>query len=117
MKSKPRPMSGEEIAESLGITRQAVSNSLKRGMRKCYRYIKATWPELSPLSTSIFLMKWIDLVSLMEFDDNEIKKFNRLFPPDIRREIEADIKDKRGTSYMTILEQVNDVFDRWEIAQ
>jgi hypothetical protein len=104
-------MNGEEIAEALGITRQAVSNSLKRGMRKCYLYVRRTWPELSPLSASIFLMKWLDSIGSIEFDMNEIKKFTSLFPPDIRKEINQDIESKRDKSYMTILEQVNSVFD------
>jgi hypothetical protein len=108
---KCEPMSGEEIAQALNITRQAVSNSLKRGMRKCYQYIRQTWPELSPLSAVVFLMKWLDQVGTIDFDRDEIKKFNRLFPPDIRREIEIDIEEKRGTSHYTILDKVNEIFD------
>jgi len=105
-----KSMNGEQIAEELNITRQAVSNSLKRGMRKCYLYVRRTWPELGPLAASIFLMKWLDNIGSIEFDMNEIKKFNSLFPPDIRKEISLDIESKRNKSYMTILEQVNSVF-------
>ncbi len=109
--SKPKPMNGQEIADALGVTRQDVSNALKRAMRKCYLHIKRQWPELSPIAVSIFLMKWIDAVGTIKFDLNEIKKFNRLYPPDIRREIDADIESKRGISVYTIMESINDIFE------
>jgi hypothetical protein len=105
------PMSGQEIAEALHIKRQAVSQSLKRGMRKSYHFIRKTWPELSPLSASIFLLRYLDKEGTVDFDLAERTKFVRLFPPDVRQEIEDDIEAKRGTSYLTILEQVNEIFE------
>lgn len=105
-----RPMSGQEIAEALNISRQAVSNSLKRAMKKCYLHVKKEWPELSPVAISIFLIRWIDMVGEMEFSTNEINKFNRLFPPDIRKEIQDDMRAKNQSIY-TIMESVNDLID------
>ena len=106
-----KPMSGEEIAQELGITRQAVSNLLKRAMRKCYRNILHTYPDLSPVAASILLMKWLEMVGDVEFKDfNEVKKFNRLFPPDVRKEIEKDMKDNRRSVY-TIMEDINDILE------
>jgi len=115
---KPMPMDGEAIAQELGISRQAVSNSLKRGMKKCYKYVRRTWPELSPLAASVFLMKWIDSIGSIDFDDNEITKFNRLYPRDVRLEIEMDINEKRVTSnFITILQQVNEIFETLEFKE
>ena len=111
---KNKAMDGADIAKELGITRMAVSQSLKRSMRKCYRYIRRTWPSLSPLASSVFLMKWLDSIGSIEFDMNEIKKFNSLFPPDVKKEITEDIESRRNRSYLSILEQVNNIFDGLE---
>jgi hypothetical protein len=105
------PMSGREIADALNIKRQAASQSLKRGMRKAYLFIKKTWPELSPLAAAVFLLKYLDKEGTVDFDLAERNKFIRLFPPDIRQVITEDIEARKGESYLTILEQVNSIFD------
>jgi hypothetical protein len=109
---KAKSMNGEEISQALQITRQAVSNSLKRGMNKCYAYVRHTWPDLSPLSSIIFIMRWLDDIGTLHFDENEIKKFINLFPAAVRQEVEVDIETKRGTSYRSILERVNYIYDQ-----
>ena len=80
---------GAEIARELGITRQAVSSTLKRAMKKAYTEAKKieNW---SPFEAAVALS-----VMFGQQDEN-IKKFFRLFPPDVRKEIEADAKEKFG---------------------
>jgi hypothetical protein len=106
-----KPLEGQEIANELGRKRQAVSQSLKRGMRKAYIFIRKTWPDLGPLASSVFLLKYLDREGTVDFDLAERNKFVRLFPPEIRKEIEDDIEAKRGTSYLTILAQIDEIFD------
>ena len=84
-----RPMSGTEIAKKLGITRQAVSNTLKRSMAKAYQAMKKE-DKTEPFETAVNMM--IGLGINLNADKMEIKKFFKLFPPDIRKAIEMDAK-------------------------
>ena len=77
---------GAEIAKELGITRQAISNILKRSMEKVYkeaRKVDTTW---GPFETATAMS------IMFNVEDQEINKFFRLFPPKIRKEIEDDAK-------------------------
>lgn len=81
-----RPLNGAEIAEQLGMSRQSVSNILKRAMRKFYiqaRKFDKTW---GPFETSCAMMRMLRI----DNNEEEIKKFYMLFPPDVRNEIEKD---------------------------
>jgi len=84
-----RQLNGSEIADELGITRQAVSNILKRAMRKFYIQARKLDAEWGPFECSCAMMR------MLKVDNNaeEIKKFYMLFPPDIRDEIEQDALD------------------------
>lgn len=81
-----RPMDGSAIAVKLGITRQAVSNILKRAMKKYYLQTKKMDPEWGPFECSCAMMRMLGVANNAE----EIKKFYNLFPPDVRDEIEKD---------------------------
>ena len=81
-----RPLNGSEISETLGITRQAVSNILKRAMKKFYLQVKRIDPEWGPFERSCAMMRMLKV----ENNEEEIKKFYMLFPPSIRKEIELD---------------------------
>lgn len=81
-----RPMDGSAIAIKLGITRQAVSNILKRAMKKYYEQTKKMDPEWGPFDCSCAMMRMLGVANNAE----EIKKFYNLFPPDVRDEIEQD---------------------------
>jgi DNA-binding CsgD family transcriptional regulator len=81
--------SGAEIAQMLGVTRQAVSNTLKRAMTKVYsetRKVDKTWGpfEAAVANSQIF--------GVDQDSPEELKKFFKLFPPKIRKEIEEDAK-------------------------
>ena len=81
-----RPKDGSMIATELGCTRQAVSNILKRAMKKFYieaGKIDETW---GPFDRSVSMMKMFNV----DHNADDIKKFYTLFPPDVRKEIEQD---------------------------
>ena len=81
-----KSMDGSEIAISMGITRQAVSNILKRAMKKFFLEVKKMDKEWGAFDTSCAMMKMLGV----DNNVNDIKKFYMLFPPDIRKEIEDD---------------------------
>jgi len=76
-------MTGTEIGKELGMSRQSVSNTLKRGLKKIYLELKKE-NKTSPFETATSLAIGLNV------DDSEYKKFFKLFPPDIRSEIEKD---------------------------
>ena len=82
-------LSGAEIAKNLGISRQAVSNTLKRAMAKMHKGFKKldnTWNDFD--AAVAMSQGFSDLIS----DEVELKKFFKLFPPDLRKKIEADAR-------------------------
>jgi predicted transcriptional regulator len=85
-------MSGAEIAKDLGISRQAVSNTLKRAMKKAFIEAKKI-EDWSAFETAVAMSV------MFGQDETDLKKFFRLFPPDIRKEIEADAIKKFGDKY------------------
>lgn len=89
MEAFMRPKDGAAIAKDLGITRQAVSNILKRSMKKFYMKMKELDPEWGPFDCSCAMLRMFGIENSAE----EIKKFYNLFPPDVRKEIERDALD------------------------
>jgi len=79
-------MTGAEIAKELGITRQAVSNTLKRAMKKMFIAMKKENPDMSDFDVAVSLQIGLGV------DDVDVKKFFKLFPPDVRKKIEASAK-------------------------
>ena len=84
----PVEMTGAEIAKELGISRQAVSNTLKRAMKKVFKEAMKL-EKWSPFEAAVAL-------SQMFGQDADLNKFFRLFPPDVRKEIENDAREKFG---------------------
>jgi len=82
-------MSGAEIAKTMNISRQAVSNTLKRAMAKMHKGFKKVDDTWNDFETAVAMSQgFSDLIS----DEVELKKFFKLFPPDLRKKIEADAK-------------------------
>ena len=81
-----RAMDGSEIAEELGVTRQAVSNVLKRAMTKFYNKTKELDRGWDAFEVSCAMMRMLGVANNTE----DIKKFYNLFPPAIRVEIEKN---------------------------
>jgi len=86
-------MNGSEIARHLGITRQAVSQTMKSGLRKMYNYILSEGMADSPFDavmTLIYILK-INTASM----DDMIDFYNHL-PKDIRTVLKEDAIDIFG---------------------
>ena len=84
---------GAEIAKELGISRQAVSQALKRALKKVYketRKLDKTW---DAFETAVAMSQ------IFNVDDDDLTKFVRLFPPDIRKEIEEDGKKRMAGKF------------------
>lgn len=86
-----RCMDGNEIAEELGITRQAVSNTLKRAMTKVYNEVRKIYPGWSPFERATIMSQ---MFQKDKDSPEELRKFFKLFPPKIRKEIENDAVDR-----------------------
>lgn len=85
---------GAEIARQMNITRQAVSNTLKRAMKKVYIETRRLNPELHPFDTAVRMMKMFQV-----YESEEVSKFFHLFPPDVRDEIKTYIIESRRYKY------------------
>ena len=81
-------MNGEEIAKTLGVTRQNISNVLKRAMKKMYLGAKELDPSWSPFQVSVVVAQMLGVVA-----QEDVTKMFNLFPPDIKAEIEQDAKN------------------------
>ena len=97
---KESPMSGEEIADELGQTRQNVSRILKKIFGQTYYMVKNDEPEKSPFEIAIQMSRIFGLDYSME---TEVKKFFRLFPPEIKRQIKKDGKYRMESGKRRIL--------------
>jgi len=87
MISYDTPLNGEEIATELGITRQAVSYNLRRGMKKMYNYVlDKKWAD-SPFEAITVLMR---MLNLNTSDMDDIKSFLSLFDKNIIEEVKKD---------------------------
>ena len=75
---------GAEIAKELGISRQAVSQTLKRAMAKVYVETKKVEKGWGPFEVAAAMS------IMFNVDEVEMSKFFKLFPPKIRKEIEDD---------------------------
>lgn len=86
-----KPMTGSEIARELNITRQAVSQTLKSGVRKMYNEILKQDFADTPFDALVAMMYGFNL---HEASHEEIVDFFFLLPNDIRREIKKDARCK-----------------------
>ena len=77
---------GAEIAKKLGTTRQNISQTLKRAMKKYYVKLKEMEKDMGPFELALIMMKMFGVV-----DKTDVVKFYNLFPNDIRLEIKMDV--------------------------
>jgi hypothetical protein len=86
------PKNGSEIALELGgMSRQAVSNVLKKAMKKFYKEVRKLDSSWTPFECVCTMMKMFHIPN----DDTEIRKFFQLFPPDIKAEVTQDLIDRK----------------------
>lgn len=93
-------MSGAEIAKAIEaetgkkITRQAISNTLKRAMKKTFLAMEKDMrkhnEEFDAFDVAVALATGWEAANTTQ----EMQKFFKLFPPDIRKRIEADAKKR-----------------------
>ncbi len=88
-----KPMTGAAIAKDLGITRQAVSNNLKRAMTKVYNEVRRNEKSWGPFDTAVAMSQ---MFGVDQDSAEELKKFFKLFPPKIRKQIEQDAFTQLG---------------------
>jgi hypothetical protein len=83
-----KPLSGEEISLKLKITRQAVSNTLKRAMAKVYKEVYKLNPTYSPFQIASEMVAMFHVRA----EEDVCKMFN-LFPPKLKKDIKRDAKN------------------------
>jgi hypothetical protein len=90
------PMNGAEIAREIGITRQAVSYTLRKSMIKMYHtVIDKGWAE-SPFEAVIVLMS---ILNVNKGDMKDIQEFISLFSLDIQNDVKNDALEKYGERF------------------
>lgn len=82
---KIRAMTGSEIAREMDISRQAVSQSLKRAVMKVYTNLQEEGITDGPIETIMVMRQWFDIE-----DDDDLKEFYDIFPKKVREEIRQD---------------------------
>jgi hypothetical protein len=91
-----KPMNGAEIAREIGITRQAVSYTLRKSMVKMYKYIlEKKWAE-SPFDAMVVLMT---VLGVNNGDMKDVNDFISLFSLDIQSSIKEDAKNIYGDRF------------------
>lgn len=80
------PMNSSEIAEELGVTRQDVSQLLKRALIKVYNNVKKLDPALKPFNVCVLMCEILNVDQTPE----ELKKFFRLLPRPLKETILSD---------------------------
>jgi hypothetical protein len=78
------PLSGTEIADELKVKRQNISQILKRALRKAFHFIKRSDPSMTPFEIACYL----GMMFRVDRSELEMKKFFKLFPPDIKKLIQ-----------------------------
>ena len=81
------PLNGSEIGKQLGISRQAVSYSIRKSMKSMYYYILEKGMANTPFDAVLVLMS---MLGVNDGDINDVKGFIKLFSKDIREDIQND---------------------------
>ena len=86
-----KPMNGQEIADALGITRSAVSQTLKRALEKVYLETKKQM-KLDPFDTAVVMATMFN--PAVAIDGTDLKDFFKLLPPKVRKEVETSALER-----------------------
>ncbi len=90
MSTKQPAMTGAEIAQELTMTRQNVSQILKRGMDKVYHNLEKRPGDQSPFD----IMVEMSLMFQVEQTPEEVSKFFRLYSENLKKKIAQSAADK-----------------------
>ena len=88
-----KPMTGSEIADELGISRQAVSQSLKKSMKKIYRQVKKLRLAEEPFEIVLIMM---EVFNVNKASKQDVEEFYCLFPKDLQNDIRKNAKEIYG---------------------
>ena len=77
-----RAKTGSEIARELNISRQAVSQTLKRAVTKIYKGLQEEGITENPTETILFMRERFGIT-----DEEDLQQFFDMFPKSIRDEI------------------------------
>jgi predicted DNA-binding transcriptional regulator len=88
-----KPMNGAEIAREIGITRQAVSYTLRKSMVKMYHAVIDKGWASSPFEAVVVLMT---VLNVNNGDMKDIQEFISLFNLDIQEDVKKDALEKYG---------------------
>lgn len=80
-----RAMSGTEVSVELGVSRMAVSQTLKRALKKIYFSLRKGNKHLDSFDVAVMMS---ELLNVSLDNETEVNKFFNLFPSDIQKEIE-----------------------------
>ncbi len=78
------PLNGAQIGNELGISRQAVSYSIRKSMKKMYKYVLENDIAETPFDAVLSLMS---ILGINDSDCDDVKGFIKLFSKDIQKEI------------------------------
>lgn len=79
-----KAMTGTEVSEELGVSRMAVSQSLKRAIKKIYYLLRKGNKHLDSFEIAVMMSQ---LLNVSLDSESEMNKFFNLFPSDIKKEI------------------------------
>lgn len=82
-------MTGQDVANQLNISRSAVCQSLKRSIKRVYFGLKRANRDITAIQILCAMAKMFNVRT-----DKEYKKFFRLFPENIKGEINAAARKK-----------------------
>jgi predicted DNA-binding protein YlxM (UPF0122 family) len=81
-------MSNQDVANALGVTRQAIHNSLKKSIPKLYKKYKQTY-KTEPYETFQEI-----IIGLGMSDEKDISTFYKYLNTNQKNDIEKDLKQK-----------------------
>jgi predicted transcriptional regulator len=84
-----KSMTGSDVANRLGVSRMAVSQSLKRSLKKIFFILKKSNKHLDSFEIAVTISH---LLRVSLDCENEMNKFFNLFPMDIKKEIKNHAK-------------------------
>ena len=83
-----RAKTGSEIAREMNISRQAVSQALKRAVTKVYNNLQSENITDSPTETILYMREWFGIT-----DDEDLQQFFDMFPKSIKDEIKEHARN------------------------
>lgn len=89
-----RSKTGSEIARELNISRQSVSQTLKRAVTKIYKGLIEDGITDNPTQTIFFMSDWLNIT-----DEEDLSQFYDMFPKSIRDEIKEHARNYSITEY------------------